>query len=579
MIFRVRIAKTAGFCFGVHRALDKVLDLVNSTDQPVRTHGPLIHNNQVLDVLRSRSVFELGDQEDPDGKTVVIRAHGVTPDVQHLLKANQATICNATCPKVAQVQGIVKKYSNMGCLIAIIGDAGHAEVDGLLGYARGQGVVVAGPDEAARIESGEKICIVAQTTQSKDTFDQAVSILKSKFDEVFVFDTICNATSERQAETIRIARQSDLMIVVGGKKSANTKRLADIAANECPTLLIQSADDLNLSDFENVKNIGVTAGASTPSWIIRDVVVRIRELGFKQSPPLIRYGLKTFKFLSQSQLLFALGLGLLGLCLSRLSGLSTPYRLGFIGFWFAWMWAVTEMKPWQKGHLLTSRTPQFFYRFGMLPWLLVLVVTAIPAFVIAGASKPSANLLFFVAIAVALVNGILISNSLRLKLNVPEIKSYRLIKDIVAGLAVGIVTVGYPHTTVDSIQVAELLYILFVCFLVWVRSAGLDMRNYQVDLIKGSESLPLRFGESKFKIILYSVLTGWIAVSLIPVFLKIAPLNAILLVGVPLYYFAYFYLSEHKLMTLNLTSDYAIDAGVLLAAIISLVIWFLTKIV
>ncbi|MBN1295908.1 4-hydroxy-3-methylbut-2-enyl diphosphate reductase, partial [bacterium] len=243
MPFSIRVADTAGFCFGVRKALDRLLDIRNRTDEPVRTLGPLIHNEQVLEALKERSVEELSPEENVSGTHVILRAHGVTPETRRELKDRNAIVCDATCPKVAQVQAIVKKYALKGYPVVIIGDQGHAEVDGLLGYAEGLGIVVTGPDEAEALPGGDRVCVVAQTTQDPIVFSRTVDIVKSKYPECFEFNTICDATSERQEETRALAKQSDIMVIVGGRNSANTKRLFEIAQDHCRAVMIQSAAD------------------------------------------------------------------------------------------------------------------------------------------------------------------------------------------------------------------------------------------------------------------------------------------------------------------------------------------------
>ncbi len=332
MISRIRVAKTAGFCFGVQRALDKILTLVNKTGKPVWTCGPLIHNEHVLDAIRSRGIEQLSPDQDLTNSQVVIRAHGVTPEVIKQLKQQGAIVCNATCPKVAQVQGIVKKYSGHGYRIAIIGDPGHAEVDSLVGFSRGRGFVVSTPEQVDEIPPGDKLCVVTQTTQDRDVFENTIAALRRKFPDCIVFDTICNATSDRQSETIRIAEKSDLMIVVGGKNSANTRRLLDIASSRCTAVLIQSAADLSYELLRNKRNIGITAGASTPAWIIRCVIDSVRKSGVLNPNPLVRYFFHLLFFLLNRRLLFSLSFSVTALSVAKICGVTRLPMAALTGF-------------------------------------------------------------------------------------------------------------------------------------------------------------------------------------------------------------------------------------------------------
>lgn len=338
MPFKIQVAETAGFCFGVRKALDKLLEIRNNTDEPVRTLGPLIHNDQVLMALKKRKVQQLTDNEEVTGKHVVLRAHGVTPKTRNNLKARHAKVCDATCPKVGQVQAIVKKYTGKGCPVIIVGDKGHAEVDGLLGYSRDLGIVIPGPDEAKHLKGGEEVCVVAQTTQDQNVFVDTVKIIREKYAQCHEFNTICDATSERQQETRGLARKSDLMIVVGGSHSANTQRLSDIAAEHCRTVMIQTQDDIREEMFHGVHKVGITAGASTPAWVIRDVVNTVHKTGWKQSGILSASLFSLVSILVETNLSWAGGMALLSLSLNRLV---TGQYYGWIAatlFLLIWVW-------------------------------------------------------------------------------------------------------------------------------------------------------------------------------------------------------------------------------------------------
>lgn len=345
MPFQIRVAETAGFCFGVRKALDKLLEIRNRTHGPVRTLGPLIHNEQVLEALKNRSVDELLPDEDVSGKHVILRAHGVTPDTRDVLKSRDAVICDATCPKVAQVQAIVKKYAQKGYPVIIIGDKGHAEVDGLLGYAGDRGRVVTGPAAAEMLEGGSRVCVVAQTTQDLQVFNETVAIIKEKFDECFEFNTICDATYERQEETRLLAVQSDAMVIVGGRNSANTKRLYEIAAPHCRSVMIQSASGLDPGFFKDVRRVGVTAGASTPAWVIRDVVDRIHAIGWQHSGRLPDRMYHCVRFLTMSHLTWAAGAAMGYAALMQVVAERPLWNVALIMLLLFWIWRI-------RGHRL-----------------------------------------------------------------------------------------------------------------------------------------------------------------------------------------------------------------------------------
>lgn len=272
-------AKTAGFCMGVKRAVDMTLDLVNKADGPVYTFGPLIHNPQVIEQLAKKGVVVLDKKTPPKKGTIVIRTHGITPDMRKRLTGCGINIYDATCPFVKNVQRIIEEYSMKGYTIIIAGDKGHAEVDSYMGYADNKGIVISNEGELDSVCLKGKVCIVSQTTQDKRRFKEIIEKLKKRDVELAVFDTICNATSRRQEETLEISRKADAMVVVGGKTSANTLRLAEICrSTNAPTYFIERPEELNLEELRRYDTIGVTAGASTSRETIQEVVDRISSL-------------------------------------------------------------------------------------------------------------------------------------------------------------------------------------------------------------------------------------------------------------------------------------------------------------
>lgn len=338
MAFKTKVAKSAGFCFGVRKALDKLIEIRNKTDGPVRTLGPLIHNEQALEALKKRDVHELQENEDVAGKHVIIRAHGVTPEKRRQLLEQRAFVCDATCPKVGQVQAIVKKYALKKCPVIIIGDRGHAEVEGLLGYSAGLGIVVTSPEEALELQGGHEVCVVAQTTQDSHIYQQTVDIIKQKYTACYEFDTICDATSERQAETRSLAKESDIMVVIGGKNSANTRRLVDIAENYCKTVMVQSVENLDPSIFEGAKKVGITAGASTPAWLIRNIVEKIRLISWKQTGAIPSLFYKSLIFFTQLPFSWAIGFALLSSALAYTLTGNIPWLAAILVGAMIWVW-------------------------------------------------------------------------------------------------------------------------------------------------------------------------------------------------------------------------------------------------
>lgn len=272
----VTVAKSAGFCFGVKRAVELVYEEAEKK-QKVYTLGPIIHNEQVVEDLKKKgvsvlqSIEELADGEDA---TVIIRSHGVTKQVFEALQDKKVRIVDATCPFVKKIHKIVKEKLEEGCEIIVVGNAAHPEVEGICGWCDNRCQVVETTEEAKKciVNPEKKICIVSQTTFNYKKFEDIVAIFSKKSYDIIVMNTICNATEERQTEAGTIARKSDAMIVIGGKHSSNTQKLYEICKAEClNTYFIQTLDDLDLKLFQSFRSVGITAGASTPNNIIKEV--------------------------------------------------------------------------------------------------------------------------------------------------------------------------------------------------------------------------------------------------------------------------------------------------------------------
>ena len=270
-------AKTAGFCFGVKRAVDTVYEQVDACSSLIYTYGPIIHNEEVVRDMESKGVVVLRSEEELDALekgTVIIRSHGVGKWIYDKLEARNIRIVDATCPFVKKIHNIVRKASAEGAHIVIIGNPDHPEVQGIRGWAGEKVTVVQDKESAEGVDFGkkEKICVVSQTTFNYNKFKDLVEIIKKKSYDVSVLNTICNATKERQTEAESIAGSVDAMIVIGDKHSSNTQKLFEICRKACKnTYYIQTLDDLNLNQLGSVETVGITAGASTPNNIIEEV--------------------------------------------------------------------------------------------------------------------------------------------------------------------------------------------------------------------------------------------------------------------------------------------------------------------
>ena len=281
-------AKSAGFCWGVERAIQVAREEACGGERRVYTDGPLIHNKQMMDALSREDIREVGDyqskqdlslpEEEGKDSVVVVRAHGISPQRRKYLKELGLPFRDGTCPDVGIIAGKVKLHAQKGYDIVIFGDREHPEVIGLLGYAYGRGHVIANEADLESLPAFEGgVAMVSQSTMFTHEFQNLSAILSQRYPDMLVFDTICGATKERQSDLVSLVEQgAEAIVVIGGKHSANTKKLAKLAAaNERPTFHVETAEDLDAESFSSFALVGVTAGASTPEFIIRSVCERL----------------------------------------------------------------------------------------------------------------------------------------------------------------------------------------------------------------------------------------------------------------------------------------------------------------
>ncbi len=282
----IGVAKSAGFCFGVDRAIQTVNNLLEGKKSIIYTLGPIIHNKQLVKNLEAEGVRVVEDIEDlePPG-FVVIRAHGVTPQTYEAIRERGLDIIDVTCPYVKKIHRLVQEKYREGCMVIIVGDSDHPEVKGINGWCSNSAYIVNCKEDIDRIEDEKKdACVVAQTTITHEKWQSLTGYIDKRFENVLKFDTICAATTDRQAEGLKLAKRADVMIVIGGYDSSNTHKLYEICKNSCEkTYKIETIDDLPSLNIKQIKNIGITAGASTPDWIIKEVVDRMEELNMNEN--------------------------------------------------------------------------------------------------------------------------------------------------------------------------------------------------------------------------------------------------------------------------------------------------------
>jgi len=315
---KIRLAGHAGFCMGVRKALELVLKEAEKGER-IYTYGPIIHNPQVLQLLEGKGIGVLKEDESSPRGTVVIRAHGAAPEVFAELEEKGLRVVDGTCPKVRLVQRLVNKNVSMGRDVVILGEPQHPEVIGLVGHGKGRPFVIQGPEEIQKLPPLKEPIFLAQTTQERDRFLKTREALEKLYPGLKTYDTICSATKERQEEAKEIARKVDLVLVVGGRESGNTKRLLDVAKGENPnSYQVETDGEIDPSWFVNVKSVGITAGASTPNWMIIRVLRRLEEIQQRYESFFIRTVRHLLRFvfftgILSSLALFSLAMGIMGL--------------------------------------------------------------------------------------------------------------------------------------------------------------------------------------------------------------------------------------------------------------------------
>ncbi len=275
---KVKIAKEAGFCFGVKRAMKMAWDELE-LNSDIYALGPLIHNRQAVQKYEDKGLITVDTIDSiPNNESVIIRSHGVSKDIYDRANFSNLNIIDTTCPFVKKIHNIVKEFYEEGFII--IGDKNHPEIIGINGWCENSALIIKSVDDLnnLNLDNNNKYCVVAQTTLNLELYNQIVDILSKELDNIQFNNTICSATKTRQQAAKELSVDVDCMIVIGGKHSSNTQKLVNICKEQVPTFSIETKEDLDIDKLSKFNIIGVTAGASTPNWIIEDVICFIESL-------------------------------------------------------------------------------------------------------------------------------------------------------------------------------------------------------------------------------------------------------------------------------------------------------------
>ena len=546
----VKLARTAGFCMGVKRAVDMVLDIARRKGKEnIYTYGPLIHNPQTIELLRRRGIIPVShlDEIREGGATIIIRAHGISPQEREKIREKGIRIIDATCPKVAHVQAIIKKHALLNYTVLIVGDGEHPEVNGLLGYTEGKGIVIGSRDEVDRLPDLDKVCVVAQTTQSIVEYDGIVNRIKARFPDPVVFDTICNSTEQRQADVKKLAGQMDAMVIVGGKNSANTKRLARLSElTGVPTFHIETAEELKKMTMNSYERIGVSAGASTPNWIIDRVVDSITSYqGQKRKK--IKGLLNLWVFTIRCDIYSAIGAGCLsftGMLLQKLN--VSILNILTTSFYVYAMHTLNRFINRKTSSSIIGSFREELYlkheKLYLFMGLLALFLAMVSSFITGLAPF---FLLLLISVLGVLYNTRLLPENWRLK----RLRDLPGSKNVSMAMAWGTVATVLPQMEAEyqpAITPGMIVAFLFVFTMVFIRSAMSDTLDIQSDRLIGRETIPVLIGKEYTQILLQGILVFLVILLVIAYLARWTPSLGLALLSCPFYVWICFKLYDRR---------------------------------
>ncbi len=495
---KVSIAKTSGFCMGVRRAVDMVLDAANKYDGPIQTYGPLIHNPQVLSLLEEKRISVMETIPEKGAGIALVRAHGVPPESTRALEQAGFTVIDATCPRVIKVQTIIRKYAEQGYACIIVGDEDHPEVMGLLGFAGENGHAVNTLDEIKRLPAFEKAIIVAQTTQSVPLFEQVTAWAAEHHPHYQVFNTICPSTRDRQAETKQLADKVDVIIVVGGQNSGNTQRLAQISEQSGkPVFHVETSADLDVNALAKASHIGITAGASTPNWIITKIFRELEAAHYKSKGRIARYLFKFQRLLMLTNIYLAIGAAFLCYCASQLrfADLSMPHIIIALLYVFS-MHTLNRLTGIEEDRYNDPYRAVFYEEHMFLLAAMAIAAGAV-GLLVAFTLGPFPFLMLLVMSLLGLSYNLFLVPDRFSHFRIRRIKDIPGSKTLLISMAWGIVVCAFPAAASGSLNLAAGLTAAWCMGIVFVRSAFFDIIAMQGDRIAGKETIPILLGADK----------------------------------------------------------------------------------
>jgi (E)-4-hydroxy-3-methyl-but-2-enyl pyrophosphate reductase len=516
---KIILAQTAGFCMGVKRAVDSALEHAGKSPGGVFTLGPLIHNNQTIEMLRERKVTTLDESRPvPPQSTILIRAHGVAPDVEKSYQNAGRPVIDGTCPKVKTVHKVIEKYRKMGYAIVITGDEGHAEVIGLQGYAGGAGHLVHSPADVDRLPHFEKLCLVSQTTFDKNTFDEVARRIKDRYarSDVVIKKTICSATDQRQNETRELAARVDAMLVVGGKNSANTKRLAHIAREVCPgpVQYVETESEIDWRAIEHCKTVGITGGASTPNWMINRVIEQLEFLDRTKKEGMFNTVRSLFNLLSNLNVFVASGAVFVYYASCRLQCFRpdiSAMAILFLYFLSMYLWnGLANLENTKREGLSRFR---FYHAHKTRLFAIAGIAIAFVLLISLLQGKYLFYLMVFSVLAGLVYHLTIVPKFLLAITRYKSLKDIPTSRDLFVALAWGILITFMPQVMAGRLEFSLSTWFCFalIFILAYLRSLIFDLRDIEGDRIMGRETLVTIIGETRVRAAIHLLILSAIA--------------------------------------------------------------------
>jgi len=583
---KIEIGHYAGFCRGVKHAVNSTFACARETDGEILTDGELIHNPQTLKLLEQHDVRVLRPDDDLEqvrDRLVVIRAHGVPPQRLAELKQVAREVRNLTCRDVAKVQGIIRNRSNKGCDVVIFGKKDHPEVVGLVGYAR-RGFVVASVEEVDALPPMDKVLVVSQTTMSTRAFREVSQRMLERYQDVEVVDTICDATGLRQNEVRELASRNDCVLVIGSKTSSNTQRLYEIASEQTRAYLIADPEDLDAISFKDVRTLGLTAGASTPDWLIQEVAEEVRRRG---RGPLLGLAHNLLRFSLYSRLFVALGAYLLSFAVADILGVPFTGEVGLlVALYYLSMALLNTYTGRRTLEIDHASRHRFNFRHRHLLLAMFIIATALLLGVAFRLSYEILVLtLFSFLLGVAYNLSYLPVVDAGQRVLGMRTRDLQALKSFVISLAVTLLLNGlpvlrqYPHVPADW-SAASVLFtrlgvyfsVYYVFLLMFTRQALFEIKTAQTDRIAGVSSLLNLMRAPHLTVLLYALPTVLLIAMAVGVAIGLYPLaKAKYFVAVGYNYLVIILSSNRRILHSHLTFELLAESNVYVAGLVALI--------